>query len=364
MQTVNSAQALNISLANVIGPQFPRIPNAGALYALLESTRSGGMVPDPKNGMNEGFVHRDANGKPVVNITGYQPDTAATSTVKGCEASEYAPAKEQFIVNMYRQTSFRVGRKELSALQGDAARVLTGGTSADGISFKVSNSKLMEEVRLKAMAKLYKLVKDIDSDVLTKIATSFGVNVANPAADKTTAKVLSLYGADTKIDEDAYAEILEDFDDNNMIGNPFVIGGRKFSKYARKMKWSSGAASGVNFDRVRTEDPFAFFKDHNADTILGAGNIAVFAPSMLKLVTYNEYEGIFAGRHANSDLGTLVLREFGDAFKFNLKITEEDCPEEFYNVMIGLEFDVYVPKNIYKAGDPHAGVNGLFRYSV
>lgn len=360
--SLNACQGLNVALNNVIGGNLPRIPNAGTLYALMASTfyMPGSNIPNAEQGMNLGFVRRDVDGKPIVSITHYQPDTAATSTSKDCTAAEYMPVKNDFKLSLFRQTSVQVGMTELSALCGDATNIVKSGSNGD--VFNIENTSIMEEVRLKIMSKMYKLVADINADLLTKISTSFGKNMLTGLA---TAKAVTLFDSTSgALLDDGYADILEDAQDNNFLHNPIVIGGRKMSKYARRLNWGAGNASGADFQQMREKDPVMFFKDTAADTILGANNIAVLAPDMVKLVTFNQYKGVFSGTHGNSQLGSFTLKEFGDKLRFDLKVTAEDCPDEYWKVIISVSFDAYIPANVYKTGSAHAGVNGLLRYAV
>ena len=365
---IGAATAAIVALSNVIGGQFPRFENAGTIYALLDpQNTSVGEVPNPQEGRNAGLVTKDAgDGKPIVKIRHYQRSVADTATEPGCEGNPIAPVEKQHKITLYRQTSFSIDHAEASGLMNDAAKVFASGRANDGAGYSLQNTGIMQEVHAKTMAVMPKLVEDINKDLVTKLATRFGMNKRTGA---NTAKDYAFYKANGDLNPRAVAELLTDYRTNNLTGRPIVIGGAEIDILSHLLGWGNMAASGVDFSKVAGTSKMNMYYDLVADAVLGADNFAILAPGIAKLSTYNRWEGQFAKKHGNSTYGQFTLPEFGNQLRFDLQAKEEDCANPKTTFIISLYYDLYTPEDIYKPfdatvgakNDAYAGVNGIFR---
>ncbi len=150
------------------------------------------------------------------------------------------------------------------------------------------------------------------------------------------------------------------------------------------------AAKGLQFNGLNTKmqsNGLDFFYDQNAQTVLGANEVAVFSPDAVQVVEYMRYRDSFAGYKGNSFFGT---------FKLPIQVTETNiipvqfdyqlrylsCPEDvaqltdYYGAAISNTYRGWVmtvskyyglfqpPTNAYRAADYLAGTNGVLRFTI
>lgn len=373
MAVLGPCEAAIVSLGNVLGGNMPRVDNAGTLYALLDAQNRGiGQAPDPSGGRNDGFVTVDsADGLPIVKIRHYQRSVEDTRTVPTCLGGSHSPIDKQFKITMYRETGLDVTWAEMKAMCGEAAQVIKSGTAPDGTRYQMGNTFLLNDLHQRIMAKVFKLVADINKDVATKLNTKVGVNrrlgtnaVKNYAIWKNGGQERNNRG---------YNEMIVDYEYSGVAtGTPIVIGGAEMALFANEMKWGSLSASGTDYSAVNGSNPLRLYLDKQADTIFGQDNFLMLAPGFVKLVTYNEFRGDFQGKWGTGEFGQFAIPEFGNDIVFDLHVEQESCARPKATFIISLYYDVYVPEDIFKAfdagvgakNDPNAGVNGVIKGKV
>lgn len=360
MAVLGPCLATIIALSNILGPNQPRVDNAGTMYALLDAqNRRVGDTPDPSNGRNDGFVSQDADGAPIVKIRSYQRSVEATSTVPSCAGTDVPLVEKQFKITMYRQVALPVSWKQMSGLCGDAAKVYNSGQLPDGSRFKTVNTPVMADTVAKLMSKVYKLVSDINDDLNIKLATKTGVSRRTGTA---LAKNYYTFKANDDRNTRGYSEMITDYAYNGFGGTPIMIGGALPSILSTEMQWGNLSASGTDYSRILTQTPFRFYLDKNADVNIGTDQFMLMAPGAAKLVTYNEYGGnVFSGKWGNGDFGQFTIPEFGDDLRFDLHVEQISCPKPTGLFIVSLYYDLYVSEDIFNAADPNAGVNGLIK---
>lgn len=345
-----------VALSNVLGPNNPRVDNAGMTYALLDAQNTAiGQAADPTSGRNDGFITLDADGKPIVKVRSYQRDTEATRTTKSCEGTPKPFNEEQHTISMYRETSISFDWKYMSSLCGEASTVVAGGRTPTGEVYKKANTPIMNDIHQQLMSRVFKLVADINKDLSLKMASLVGVNRRTGLK---TAKNYALWRADDTKNMRGYNELQMDYLYHGFGGTPILVGGAELGMFANEMNWAALNGSGIDAAAV-TSQPVRTYLDKEADVALGLDNFLVMAPGFAKLLTYNEYGGIFTGSWGTGEFGQFTIPEFGDQIRFDLHIEKETCPGPKAVLIVGLHYDVFVPKNIFAAGDPMAGVNGL-----
>lgn len=372
MAVLGPCQAAIVSLGNVLGGNFPRVDNAGTMYALLDAqNRNTGTTPDPTSGRNDGFATMDeTDGLPIVYIRHYQRDVEETRTVPSCDGPEKAITKKQFKITMYRETAVKMSWKYMAGLCGEAAKVFASGMAPDGVRYNIGNTPIMADLHAQIMSKVYKLVEDISTDLATKLATKAGVN---RRTGTTAVKNYNFWKANGDKNSRGYNELLTDYQYAGFGGTPIVIGGAETQMFANEMRWGNFAASGTDYSKMAAADPFRFYLDKNADTIFGQDNFLAIAPGIAKLVTYNEFGGnIFNGNFGTGEFGQFTIPEFGNDIRFDLHVEKVSCPKPTAVFIISLYYDVYTPEDIFKAydagvgadNDPNAGVNGIIKGKV
>lgn len=356
MAVLGPCAATIVALSNVLGINNPRVDNAGTFYALLDPQNQAiGQAADPTSGRNDGFVTLDENGKPIVKVVHYQRATEETSIVPACEGGDVPLTTSLHTLDMYRQTSIDFSWDEMRALCGEAARVFGRGLTPTGERYILDNTPIMNDVHQKIMAKVYKLASDINKDLLTKLNTLVGVNRRTGAV---TPKDYALWKANDDRNLRGFNEIVTDYQWMNFAGRPILIGGVELNMFANEMNWASLAQSGVDAAAYASA-PVAPYIDKQADAILGADEFIMLAPGFAKLLTWNKYGGIFTGAWGDSEYGQFTIPEFGDDLRFDIQVVKANCPGPVAQVIISARYDLFVPKNIFAAGDPMAGVNGI-----
>lgn len=369
MAVLGPCAAVIVALTNVLGPNAPRVDNAGTMYALLDAQSRGiGEVPDPSQGRNDGVAYYEEGGMPEVEIRSYQRSVDESPTTPSCDANGVPLVKRKFKITMYRQQGLAISWREMQALCGEAATISGSGAASRGnaqagAQWSVKNTPLMNDTVQKLMTKVYKLVSDINSDLTAKLATKVGVNRRLGSA---AAKNYYVYKANGDKNERGYNELITDYNWNGWGGTPILLGGAATQMYANSMSWGNMAASGTDYSKMNTQTPFRPYIDKFADTAFGADNFLCLAPGAAKLVTFNRYgkNGPFSGEWGTSEYGQFTIPEFGDDIRFDMQVDKQNCPGPTAVLIISLYFDVYVAEDIFNALDPAAGVNGVFKGKI
>ncbi len=89
-----------------------------------------------------------------------------------------------------------------------------------------------------------------------------------------------------------YADILLDYQYNQLNGVPMIVGDGVIQKFFTLSKFTCCNADRVSYDAAIAESGAAFFLDQAAGSILGQNNFLVFAPNTLHLLGFNEYTNI------------------------------------------------------------------------
>lgn len=299
-----------------------------------------------------------------------RPVLSDTQTVANCDINAQPGYLEWTLPSlMYRSYSFHIADNLIRQYCIDASRMRTVGAPP---------TQVMQEVYERIVEGANIVLRGMNVDLVTAMATEFGGNTTLGGDDGGKLINIPRNGNDYVLDN-GVVELMQDMLENEICGEPCIVGGGTFSAYEQARALSCCSSAGMDISRFNAP---AFFFDKDTQTIWGADSIGVFAPGSVKLISRNLYGGNWAGTRGLSTFLTLPLpvNEFGCADEclrdliFDVQIRYNDCPVDDGNggtlqpgwqVIISKYFGLWVqPTNAYQAGDPLENTNGTLKYFV
>lgn len=221
------------------------------------------------------------------------------------------------------------------------------------------------------------VLKAINRDLVTLAGTQFGINVVTHSAAARTINIAQTPVVDLSA---GILRLLQDFQDNEICGDPCIVGGGLYSVWEKSLMLACCNNAGMDWSRIGT--PRSFF-DKDTQDIWGTNQIGAFAPGSVKFVSRNKYEGKFSGQRGNSIFFTMALpvNEFGCApdclndLVFDVQMKYIDCPTSVtvngsattlnrgWQFIISKNYQLWVqPQTAYRVDDPLFQTNGALRY--
>lgn len=268
----------------------------------------------------------------------------------------------------HRQYSFHIADNLIRQYCQDASNMMNAGAPP---------TQVMQEVYDLIVEGANIVLKAINRDVVTAQATEFGVNVTTGSS---TGKVININrnGNDFALD-DGIVEMMTDITENEICGEPCLVGGGLFNAYNQARALACCNQAGLNLGATGVPN---FFFDKDTQTIWGANTVGLFAPGSVKFISRNRYVGGFAGARGTSFFTTLPLpvQEFGCAddclrdLVLDMQIRYNDCPaddgqggtiDRGIQVILSKQFALWSqPDNAFAATDELFGTNGMLKYFI
>lgn len=362
MADIGVCDAIIAAVEGAAPQQIQKFPSLGGLMASIDPENQRGLevITPEKEG---GYYSSDTNGgTPKVKLRFYRPDVGGVSSSYSCDALDNEPNTEVvFPLSLASVKSFKFSKQRLQTLCADANSIVPQWLN--GVNLPMSLSML--EVRNMVMSKMRAMAIDMNAKIMARYLANFGVNART---GNVTAQNINLWNTATGgIRSDGWAQVETDMAINEFLGAPIVIGGSLGYRFATSLGWSALADTGIDYEKLATQNPLHYYFDNTADTVFGANQMAVLAPGMTKFVQRKKYVGEFAKPHGNSEYGTMTLPELPGVV-FDVQLKAIDCDPDYGNlpswtVIISCDYDLFVMPDIYKTGDPKKGVNGVLRYT-
>lgn len=264
--------------------------------------------------------------------------------------------------------SFHISDDQISRYCEDASRMVNVGQPA---------TSAMQEVYELIVEGANVVMKKINQDLLTLMATEFGVNVSNGSG---SGKVINInQDGDKLILDNGIVDMMQDLQENEICGDPCIVGGGLFAAYNQAKALACCNSAGIDFSKTGLP---RFFFDKDTQNIWGNNSIGVFAPGSVKFISRNKYVGAFAGQRPNSFFTVLPLpvEEFGCAddclrdLMLDLQLKYYDCRTEVsdgvfvdrgWQGIISKSYSLWVqPDNAFQSGDELEGTNGTLKYFI
>lgn len=368
--------AMLMALRNIVTPNSAteKITSAGALYAVLDPQNYQGQRIE--TGLSTGTGHLlgvditdsamfagvDTLGKPVVNLKYYAPNQGTIQSVKDC-AGAVAPvvSETSFSMQFYKQKTLKFRFAQLARLCEDATKQFVAGSSNSIQKWGV-NTPTMNEVAMVIEGEMRGLVAAINADMWTRLVAGIGTNAASGDA---LSRVVDVLNADGSPNYLGYNTLLTDWMLNETVGKPIIVGGTTFNSFAMLQKWACCNNSGIDWNAAFNTNPMMPYFDPLADTALGAGQFLMIAPGSVQFVKHNFYKNaeMYGRKFGTSEYGTMVDRRL-PGIEFDLEVREVNCPDPFLEVVISLNYDLFVNPATFGAGDVLTGNRGVYRYTA
>lgn len=297
----------------------------------------------------------------------------------GCDINRIPVKKEWSLPSLnHKQTSFFITDDEIKKYCDEYSRTLTVGNPAS-IMMREHYDLFVEHANI--------LLKAINTDLVTEMATQFGDNVTTGS---NVGKVININRAGQQIQlNDGIIAMLQDLRENEIVDQPCIVGGGNFSAY--DMIRMSQGLSQAGIDASRFGLP-PFYFDKATQTIWGQNTIGVFAKGSVKFIGHNKYAGAYGGQKGNSIFFTVPfpVEEFAGAadavdmaqvlrdLRLDVQMKYIDCPTEItvgegqpqtvnrgWQIILSKNYAMWVqPTTGFAAGDELEGTNGTLLYYV
>lgn len=270
----------------------------------------------------------------------------------------------------HKQYSFFVSDDTISRYCAEYAQSVSVGAPATRV-MREHYDRILEGANI--------VLRAINQDLVTLASTEFGNNT-NTGSN--AARTINIAPTPTMDLDAGIVQLLTDFEDNQICGDPCIVGGGLFSAWNIAQQLACCNTAGLDFSRLGMP---RFFRDNDTQTVWGANQIGVFAPGSVKFISRNKYVGPYAGEKGNSMFFTMALpvAEFGCApdclndLVFDVQMKYIDCPTSIsvngtaqtvnrgWQFIISKDYSLWVqPDDAYRVTDPLAGTNGTLRYVI
>lgn len=301
-----------------------------------------------------------------------RPTVSDTQTEENCDINTQPGYLEWTVPALsYRSISFHIADDQIRQYCTDASRMVSAGVPA---------TQVMAEVYDLIIEHANTLMAAINRDLVTQQATEFGVNVSDGGVG--TYININRNG-DQFILDDGIIQMMQDLQENEICGDPCIVGGGLFSAYTKAQALACCNNAGMDFSKTGLPN---FFFDKDTQTIWGNNSVGVFAKGSVKFVGYNQFVGSFAGEKPGGSIFTtlpLPVNEFGCAddclrdLVLDMQLKYIDCPTEIdvagtpttvqrgWQVILSKHFTLWTqPDNAFDTGDPLEGTNGTLKYFI
>lgn len=364
LSTANICPAILTSLSDNLINNPANVQIMGGTLAALN---------DPSN-LRTGQVIRQANDNGTgqskeVRVVYKQRQLAADATdTKSCVSEgQMNYIEETFQVNNYRGVSFTLSEAQLRTFCESYAELvnLTGSVDpnqivqrANGIGAAGGALSVVREIFVDFQLSANALVQAMNDDLLTSITGGVGNwygGATNPS--------YTVENTDGSIYPLGLFQMKQNYMNTGFSGSPIIIGGAGALQrvWMNDSRYFGQGANGLNFATVRENTGVAeFYFDVNAaSNLTNQDSAIVFAPGSLIYTPFLQYVGSY-GKIGTMDRFTMPIPGLPQV-KCDVRVLPDSC-DESYQIWMECFFDVYTaPTTLFQAGDPNAGVNGIFK---
>lgn len=357
--------ALLRTIEEVAGDNAPsrKLHNAGFM-AMLQCCQNSSVNPI-SDGIDD-FGHQ----RPLTVSYRQRPTLDQVQTEDDCDINRI-PAKAEWTIPTLNHLShsFYLSDETIRNYCEDASRERAIGTPP---------TRIMQEHYdlFKESANI--VMKAANRQLVLDAATQFGENVTDGSA---LGKVLNISrDGDKFILDNGVVDMLRDFQENEICGEPCLVGGGIFAAYEMSRLAACCNAAGIDLSRIGIP---RFFFDKDTQALWGENAVGAFAPGSVKLIDRLKYKRAFAGGPKGASIfftAPLPIAEFGCAdscqfTEFDVQAKYYDCPTEVtvngvpttvprgWQIIVSKNVALWVqPTTAYAASDELAGTNGTLKY--
>lgn len=360
--------ALLRTIEQVAGDNAPsrKLHNAGFL-AMLNCCANSSVNP-----INDGYDNLGHQRALTVSYR-QRPTVNQVQSEDDCDINRIPVKAEWSLPNLiHRQHSQYISDEEVSKFCEEASRERSIGTPP---------TRMMEEMYGLFLESANVVMKSINQALVTAAATQFGENVTIGSA---AGKVINIERkGDQLILDNGIVDMMRDFQENEICGEPCLVGGGIFTAY--EMQRANLCCNAAGVDLSRTGVP-RFFFDKDTQTIWGENTIGAFAPGSVKLIERLKYKRAFAGGPKGASFfftSALPVADFNNCadpcqvIEFDVQLRYIDCAtvvtvngvnttvNRGWQLIVSKEVALWVqPRNAYANGDELDSTNGTLKYFI
>lgn len=360
--------ALLRTIEEVAGDNAPsrKLHNAGFL-AMLQCCQNSSVNP-----VNDAYDDTTGHQRTLTVSYRQRPTLDDVQEDDNCDINRIPVKLEWNLPGLtHASSSFFLSDEEISKFCEEASRMRTIGTPP---------TQIMEEHYGLFLETANIVMKKMNQDLVTEMATQFGNNVTTGSD---TGKVINIdRNGDQFILDNGVIDIMRDIQENEICGEPCIVGGGLWASYNAARAIACCNAAGMDLSRAGV--PRSFF-DKDTQTIWGENSMGLFAPGSVKLIERLKYKRSFAGGPKGTSYfftAALPIGEFGCAdpcqvTTFDVQLRYIDCPTEIdvngtpttlnrgWQVIVSKNYALWVqPTNAYKNGDELDVTNGTLKYWI
>jgi hypothetical protein len=235
----------------------------------------------------------------------------------------------------------------------------------------VGGTNVFADTMSKIMSAMNGLREYVNEKIIDKLSTNVGVNVTTANNLPTGVQVVDAVNG-AKI-EKGIQDILFDMTNNQIYGQPFVVGLGNFDRFNTSANWGCCNQFGLNWQAMVQGAPYVYYQDTMLGDLVSDDNrIFVFAPGSTQFISYSANAMVRKlsqdQRHGDTRYGYLV-DPLAPGLWYDLAIQETNCKdgmrEPSWIVTLSCHFDVAIqPLNAYKPSDRLYGTNGILWYQA
>lgn len=226
-----------------------------------------------------------------------------------------------------------------------------------GLKFDETQMRKLCEPDSAYMQEVINAEFDLVTKVLNKkLITAQGLNFGTFNGGDTF-KVVTLLGNGDKPIYKGESDILEEFENLDVMGRPIVIGAGNLSHYARQVAIGCCNVDGINLAQAGNLN---YYRDRFVEGILGDNVFVGLVPGMVQLLTWNKYVGPYAKENDVFSHGTIIDPVTG--IKWDMKVHYDDCAD-LWSVFFGINYKLhFLPDDAFVSADELYGYNGSLKF--
>lgn len=339
-------------------------------YLLMLAEQAAGI-----NVINEGQFRADGTVRDMYIKYRNRPLESDVDDTDNCDINGVPVYKESSVsLNYVAKYAFYLDDTIIAKYMEDAVKTVSVGQPA---------TAMMQEHLGAIFEMLNAFYGKMDTDLVTKQASNFGVNIETGNNNTVSVNI----NQDGTVNDltDGLTKILAHYMTNELSGIPYIVGSGLFNNFNLQQFAKTFNQAGIDTSKFLNQ--YQWFLDRKCATNWGTNQIGVFAPNSVKPLFRNQYVGPFAGKKGESMFFTMtpaVVDVYGnpltnDLFKLDVQMKYIDCPQDLadqgyagtydakrgYYLIFKKAYDQFnIPSDAHHADDDFYGVNGSLRFTI
>lgn len=273
--------ALLRSIEQIAGENAPsRKLHVAGFLAMTFCCQNSSVSP-----VNDGYGS-DGTQRPLTVSYTQRPTLAQVQDEDDCDINNLPSKSEWNLPNLaHKQYSFYLSDDQVSRYCSEFSQSVAVGNPSTTM-MREHYDRFVEGANI--------VLRAINRDLVTLAATQFGTNTVTASA---SARTINVPQTPTMNVSTGMIQLLRDFQENEICGDPCLVGGGIFAGVNIANEIACCNNAGLDMSRLGLP---RFFFDKDTQAIWGANSVGAFTPGSIKFIGRNKYLGNFAGEKGNS----------------------------------------------------------------